>query len=196
VEDLQHELQGEIETKLQALRERMLGIERDVAETIRREKVALTSQHLDGKLKVLEAIEAIDLLQEQVVTKSAAAQDKLARLEEEMQADSRQRHQEELHEAQLLAEEQHARDSEADAHKRNRFAEEMRASQEQVRFDAFAFNCMSCVRFRSHVGALTWQRMPAAKARAGEAGARIPLVTGTANRARKAAAPREREQVG
>ncbi len=130
VQDLQHELQAEIEATLQALREKALGIEQGVEETIRSEKAALTAQQVDDNLKLLDAINS---LQAQVITEGAAAQERLALLEQELQAE--RQHKDELLAAQLLAAEQHSRDREAEAQKRKLFAEEMRTLQEQVLLD-------------------------------------------------------------
>ena len=127
VHELQIEMQAEIEAKLKALREKALGIEQDVDATIRREKAAITAQHVDANLKLLEAM---NLLQEQVANETAAAQERLALLEQGMQTE--RHHKEELLAAQLLAEEQHARDRETDSQKRKLFEEQMRALQEQV----------------------------------------------------------------
>jgi hypothetical protein len=139
VQELQHEMRLEIEAKLRTLRETLLGVERDVAETIGQEKAVLKAQQVEWNLKLLEAMEEVNSLQGQVMSESAAALEKAAVLEREIRAERHTK--DELLAAQFLAEQQHARDREADAHRRNRFAEDMRALQEQVRFVTAEWGC-------------------------------------------------------
>ena len=142
VQELQHEMRLEIEAKLRTLRETLLGVERDVAETIGQEKAVLKAQQVEWNLKLLEAMEEVNSLQGQVMSESAAALEKAAVLEREIRAERHTK--DELLAAQFLAEQQHARDREADAHRRNRFAEDMRALQEQVRFVTAEWGCFNC----------------------------------------------------